>query len=148
MTALQFRFVSVASPAYEEMIGLRMRVLLDPIGIPRTYINPRKEAADLLLGAYQKEKLIGCCILTRLSDTTVQLRQMAVDAFVQRKGTGAALLAFAEAVARENGFAEVVMHARDAVLPFYEKCGYRICGEQFFEVGVPHHKMKKDILPA
>lgn len=125
-----------------------MRVLLDPIGIPRTYINPQKEAADLLLGAYREEYLIACCILTRLSDTTVQLRQMAVDASCQRKGTGAALLSFAEAVAREKAYTEVVMHARDVVLPFYEKCGYQICSEQFFEVGIAHHKLKKDILPA
>lgn len=130
------------------MIDLRLRVLLDPIGIPRTYINPQKEAADLLLGAYREDELVGCCILTRLSEAAVQLRQMAVDAPRQRSGTGMALLTFAEAAAREKGYREVVLHARDAVLSFYEKCGYHICSEQFFEVGVPHHKMKKAILPA
>lgn len=125
-----------------------MRVLLDPIGIPRTYINPQKEAEDLLLGAYNQEGLVGCCILTRLSDTTVQLRQMAVETSLQKKGTGAALLQFAEAVATEKGYRELLLHARDNVLPFYQKCGYQICSEQFFEVGIPHHKMNKVLLPA
>jgi predicted GNAT family N-acyltransferase len=148
VTALQFRFLAVDSPAYEEMISLRMRVLLHPIGIPQTYINPQKEAADLLLGVYSDDVLIGCCILTRLSDTTVQLRQMAVETSLQKRGTGAALLQFTEAVAIEKGYHVLLMHARDSVLPFYQKCGYKVCSEQFFEVGIPHHKMKKDLLPA
>ena len=148
MTALQFRLISVDSPAYEEMTGLRLRVLLQPIGIPRSYINPQKEAEDLLLGAYSAEGLVGCCILTRFSGTTVQLRQMAVETSLQKRGTGAALLRFAEAVASEKGYREILLHARDNVLPFYQKCGYAICSEQFFEVGVAHHKMNKVLLSA
>jgi predicted GNAT family N-acyltransferase len=148
VTALQFRLISTNSPAYKEMISLRMRVLLAPIGIPQTYINPQKEAADLLLGAYQNEVLIGCCILTALSASTVQLRQMAVETSLQKRGAGVALLQYAETLATENGYRELVMHARDAVLPFYQKCGYRVCSEPFFEVGISHHKMKKDLSPA
>jgi len=37
----------------------------------------------------------------------------------------------------------LMMHARDPVLNFYKKCGYEIYGEQFFEVGIGHHKMQK-----
>jgi predicted GNAT family N-acyltransferase len=40
------------------------------------------------------------------------------------------------------------MHARDTVLSFYEKCGYQISGEQFFEVGIAHHKMQKEVASA
>ncbi len=125
------------------MIDLRIKVLLHPIGIPRTYINPQKEANDLLLGVYESGKLIGCCILTSLDTDTVQLRQMAIDTTVQKTGLGRKLLNFAESVAKKNGYKTVMMHARDAVLPFYQKCGYNIAGDQFFEVGIPHHKMQK-----
>lgn len=140
---LHFQFISVDTTAYDQMTALRIRVLLDPIGVPRSYINPEKEASDLLLGAFQDDRLVGCCILTRLSDTTVQLRQMAVDTAFQKQGTGALLLSFAETVAKERGYEELWLHARDSVLPFYEKCGYAVCGEQFFEVGIGHHRMNK-----
>jgi predicted GNAT family N-acyltransferase len=37
------------------------------------------------------------------------------------------------------------MHSRDAVIPFYLKCGYTIEGDSFTEVGISHHKMIKII---
>jgi N-acetylglutamate synthase-like GNAT family acetyltransferase len=143
---LQFRIIPPFSPFYEEMVDLRMTVLLEPIGIPRSYIHPEKEATDVLIGAYQAYTLIGCCILTAIDENTVQLRQMAVAATVQTQGIGRQILSFAESVAREKGFTSLMMHARDSVIPFYQKCGYEISGNPFFEVNIPHHKMQKNLL--
>ena len=143
---LQFYTITPLTAAYEEMANLRMKVLLDPIGIPRSYINPEKEAEDFLIGVYANGALVGCCILTKVDDTTVQLRQMAVAAAAQKSGIGRQVLSFAERLAREKGFSNMVMHARDTVIPFYQKCGYCINGSRFFEVGIPHHKMQKNLL--
>jgi predicted GNAT family N-acyltransferase len=38
-----------------------------------------------------------------------------------------------------------MMHAREPVIDFYKKCGYAIEGDQFFEVGMAHHKMIKQL---
>lgn len=125
------------------MIELRLNVLLNPIGVPRSYINPQKEASDTLIGAFENDALIGCCILTKIDNTTIQLRQMAVDTSLQKKGVGVAILSFAENFAKGQRYKTLMMHARDTVLDFYTKCGYHVGGEQFFEVGIGHHKMDK-----
>jgi N-acetylglutamate synthase-like GNAT family acetyltransferase len=143
---MDIKLITTASPDYENMIALRMKVLLDPIGIPRSYINPEKEAADVLVGAFDGGKLIGCCILTHVDNTTLQLRQMAVDNALQQKGIGAAIVAFSEDFAKDRGYKILMMHARDSVIGFYEKCGYKISGDQFFEVGTGHHRMEKPLL--
>ena len=143
---MQLRFLQTGTNEYEEMVALRMKVLLDPVGIPRSYINAEKEAADVLIGASENDRLIGCCILTEVDKDTVQLRQMAVDGTLQKKGVGAAIVAFAEDVAREKGYRVLMMHARDSVLDFYRKSGYSIAGEQFFEVGIGHHRMEKKLM--
>jgi predicted GNAT family N-acyltransferase len=143
MKAPQFQLIQTGTPAYEEMIALRMAVLLDPIGVPRTYINPQKEAEDTLVGVYENRQLVGCCILTKIDEATIQLRQMAVAASHQQKGLGRSILLFAEAVAREQGYSVVKLHARDTVIPFYRKCGYAPVGEPFFEVGIGHQAMQK-----
>jgi predicted GNAT family N-acyltransferase len=145
---LQFHFINTGTAAYKEMIALRMQVLLGPIGIPRSYIDAQKEAQDLLIGGYADELLVGCCILTKVDKSVVQLRQMAVHTAHQQQGIGAALLSFAEVVASEKGYTTLIMHARDTVLSFYEKCGYTTCSDQFFEVGIPHHKMQKKLSSA
>jgi GNAT superfamily N-acetyltransferase len=143
-----FRFVVPGTPAYKEMVALRMKVLLNPIGVPRSYINPKQEANDTLIGAYDAGILIGCCILTKVDAGVIQLRQMAVETAFQGRGIGGALLSFAEEVAKDKGCQTLLMHARDPAIPFYEKCGYQVCSEQFFEVGLGHHKMKKTLLPG
>jgi predicted GNAT family N-acyltransferase len=35
------------------------------------------------------------------------------------------------------------MHARDTAIGFYEKYGYKVKGEQFIELNIPHHIMEK-----
>lgn len=142
---MEIQLIEVNTPDYEQMKNLRLEVLLRPIGVPETYINPDREANELLVGAFEGEKMIGCCVLTPVGQQRLQLRQMAVDTSVQGKGVGARIVAFAEGIARERGFTELFMHARDAVMEFYTKCGYSVRGGQFFEVGIPHHIMFKDV---
>jgi predicted GNAT family N-acyltransferase len=37
------------------------------------------------------------------------------------------------------------MHARKTALGFYEKLGYRVAGDEFIEVTIPHYVMEKDL---
>lgn len=142
---MTIQFIHTSDAAYEEMKALRLEVLLNPIGVPASYIDPKKEAADLLIAAFEGDKMIGCCILTKVDANCLQLRQMAVDTKNQGTGVGAAIIEFAEEEARKRGYQQLIMHARDAVIPFYEKCGYHIVGDQFFEVSIPHHRMQKEL---
>src|SRR6476661_3779526 len=124
------------------MIQLRIKALLEPIGVPATYIDREKEKDDFFIGYFEGSEIIGCCILTPKDKVTIQLRQMAVRPGNQGKNIGRSIVAFAEEVARKNGFKMLMMHARDPVIDFYRKCGYEIEGPQFFEVGIGHHKMQ------
>jgi predicted GNAT family N-acyltransferase len=142
---MQLRLIQTNTAEYDAMVALRMKVLLDPIGIPRSYIDPVKEAGDLLIGAFEDARLIGCCILSEAGAQTMQLRQMAVDNDLQQKGVGGAIVRFAEQLVKERGYYILMMHARNNVMEFYKKCGYRVAGEQFTEVGIDHHRMEKQL---
>lgn len=143
---MDIRIIQTGTKEYEEMINLRMKVLLDPIGIPRSYIHPEKEKNDILIATFTENKMTGCCILSKTDSETLQLRQMAVDHQIQNTGLGRMIVLYAEETAIKRGYKKIMMHARDAVLDFYKKCGYSIVGKQFFEVGIGHHKMEKELL--
>jgi predicted N-acetyltransferase YhbS len=143
---MEIKVITTGTVEYEAMVDLRMKVLLGPIGIRRSYIDPTKEKEDILIVAVEGGKMVGCCILSRVDATTMQLRQMAVDTSLQKKGIGAAIIFFAEELARKQGVTTMMMNARDAVLEFYKKCGYARDGEQFLEVGIGHHKMQKRLV--
>ncbi|HEV7621158.1 MAG TPA: GNAT family N-acetyltransferase, partial [Flavisolibacter sp.] len=121
---------------YNEMIDLRLKVLLQPIGISEDYINKANEKDDILISAYDNDQLVGCCVLTRIDEDIIQLRQMAVHAAFQGKQYGRSILSFAEKTASEKGYKIIMMHARNPVIDFYKKCGYNKTGSEFFEVGI------------
>jgi predicted GNAT family N-acyltransferase len=140
---LHITSITHGSEAYQQMLQLRTEVLLQPIGIDPSFIKPVQEQEDILIGAFEKDRLVGCCVLTRISQHVVQLRQMAVAKELQGKRIGNAILAYAERVAQEQGFQTLMLHARNAVVPFYQKSGYIITGDPFEEVGIKHYKMEK-----
>ena len=142
---MEIKIIKHSSPDYEQLVQLRIKTLLDPIGVPASYIVKEKEKDDTFIAAFENNEIIGCCVLTKIDNDTIQLRQMAVNNDQQGKGIGAAIVDYAEAVAKENGYSILMMHARDPVIDFYKKCGYQIVGEQFFEVGIGHHKLEKKL---
>jgi len=133
------------SKEYEEMVRLRISQLLQPIGVPESYINREGEKGDVLIGAFESGEMIGCCVLTPKNNGDMQLRQMAVRSDYRGRRIGAAIIEFAEQVTREKGFSVLMMHARNPVIEFYKRCGYQIDGKEFFEVGIGHHKMQKTL---
>ena len=140
---MMIKIIQPYTNEYDRLVEVRVKSLLEPIGIPASYILPEKEKDDIFIAALINDDIIGCCVLTRVDDTTVQLRQMAVIEAYRGQKIGKAIIKFAEKTAKENGYSKLMMHARDPVIEFYKKSGYEIAGEQFFEVGMGHHRMEK-----
>jgi len=143
----EMRIIEYGSAAYRDMVTLRDAILRKPLGLVFTPEYLRQEAVDMLIGYYETETgaLLGCCILSPVDEELVQLRQMAVRKDLQRSGIGRALMGFAENKAKEQGFGTLMMHARKIAAPFYQRLGYRISGEEFLEVGIPHLEMRKPL---
>ena len=131
---------------YRQMVNLRNEILRKPLGLSFDPEELEREKHDVLIGAFEDGKILGCCMLTKVNNSTCRLRQMAVDIRLQRKGVGHALMNFAENLARDYGFKILMMHARKTAIGFYEKQGYRVNGEEFIEVTVPHYVMEKRLV--
>lgn len=130
---------------YHQMVQLRNQILREPLGLKLTSEELDSEKEDILIASFDDDDMMGCCILTPVNPSTIRLRQMAVPATLQGKGIGASIMSFAEDLARDKGFSRIIMHARDTAIGFYEKFGFRVVGDQFNEVNLPHHIMEKDL---
>ncbi len=142
---MEFRIIEYNSDEYAQMVNLRTRVLKEPFDIPFSDEEKEADKKNILLGAFFPNggDLVGCCLLTPLSDRAVKLRQMAVDFFYHKKGLGSLLIDFAEQMALERGYSIMYLHARKTALDFYKKQGYTIEEDEFIEVGLPHFGMMK-----
>ena len=134
------------SPQYHQMVKLRDELLRKPLGLSFSKDELEKEKEDILVGAFDEDTILACCLLTKTDRHTVRLRQMAVKKSQQGKGIGHSMMLFAETLAKDKGFRKLMMHARDTAIGFYEKQGYKVKGEQFLEVTIPHHVMEKQLL--
>ena len=130
---------------YHQMVDLRNEILRKPLGMQFKKEELQGEKEDILIGAFEEEKMIGCCLLTKVDNQIARLRQMAVQNNVQGKGIGATMMNFAENVARDYGYKSLIMHARKSAIGFYEKLGYKVSGTEFEEVTIPHYVMKKQL---
>jgi predicted GNAT family N-acyltransferase len=143
---MALKLIDYGSPEYQQMVQLRNDILRKPLGIAFQKEELEQEADDILIGAFEDDKLLGCCMLIETEPGTVRLRQMAVPKNLQGKGVGRALMQFAENIARDRGYRKITMHARKTATGFYEKLGYVISGGEFMEVTLPHVVMEKKLI--
>ena len=74
----------------------------------------------------------------RFLGDVVKLERLAVRQAYRGKGYGSELLKFMMAVAKENGFKKIKLHAQTQALDFYIKHGFQGRGERFFEADIEH----------
>lgn len=142
---MALKIIDHGTVEYRQMVKLRDDILRKPLGLGFTPEELESERDNLLIAAFEDERMLGCCMLIEERPGVARLRQMAVLNDLQGKGIGRALMNFAENIARDRGFKTICMHARANAVGFYEKVGYRVSGDQFMEVTIPHFLMEKQL---
>jgi len=139
------KIIDHGTKEYQQMVKLRDDMLRRPLGLTFAPEELDEEKENMLIGAFEDESLLGCCMLVEERPGVVRLRQMAVLNDLQGKGIGRALMQFAENIARDHGYKILMMHARKNAIGFYEKMGYKIKSDEFEEVTIPHFVMEKEL---
>jgi ribosomal protein S18 acetylase RimI-like enzyme len=142
---MALKIIDHGTDEYRKMVKLRDDILRKPLGLGFTPEELEGEKDNMLIAAFEEDRILGCCMLLEEAPGTVRLRQMAVLNDLQGKGIGRALMNFAENIARDRGFRILRMHARKNALGFYEKMGYKVKSEQFTEITIPHFVMEKQL---
>ena len=139
--------VDFGSSRYDELVELRYKVLLEPLGLKFLDMYREKEMNYLHIGCVESldDNLVGGLMLVPVNDEEIRLMQVEVDSKYQREGVGREMVKYAEKRAREAGYSRIVMHAMLSVVHFYEKLGYRQEGDIFEENGITFARMVKDL---
>ncbi len=141
----ELKVFGAGSREYEKALILRYNVLRKPLGLRFTEAEMHKDKEDTHLGLFEGDKIVACLTLSRFPNGRMKMRQVAVDAKLQRSGFGRTLSAEAEKYAVEHGFTTMFCNARDVAVPFYTKLGYKVVSDVFTEVGIPHYTMEKEL---
>ena len=139
--------IDFGSTRYEQLVHLRYKILLEPLGLKFLDHHRAKEAGYLHIGCIEQldDALVGGLMLAPVDNETIRLMQVAVDTKYQGEGIGRELVKYAEKRAQAAGYHKIVMHAMLSVVNFYEKMGYVQEGDIFEESGISFAKMVKDL---
>ena len=85
----------------------------------------------------------GKIIATARLTTDGQVGRMAVLKPYRNQGIGSRLLQLALSTAQHKHYPKVYLHAQLKAIPFYEKHGFKVEGDVFYEANIPHRGMFK-----
>ncbi len=143
---MEIRQITYQSEDYFISLELRDKILRKPLGMVFTEAFLEQDKDDFILGLFEENRIRAVLHLKPLSDTLLKMRQVAVDEALQGKGYGSKLVRFSEEFARNNGYSEIILHARDTAVTFYKKLNYITIGKPFTEIGILHVKMGKKLI--
>ena len=120
-------------------------VFIEEQGVP--YAVERDEhdfSATHILGEMDREPFAAGRI--RALGEFAKLERVAVRKSYRGKNLGHKLTEFMIAVAKEQGFKKLKLHAQSYLIDFYRKHGFEIVGDMFKEAGIDLHLMVRDDL--
>ncbi len=141
---LDYSIVEHGSHAYGQACLLRDEMLRKPLGLSLFDEDLDAESDFIHVAGRGDSGTVQAYLQFKPIDERVaKMQQVLVAAHWQGKGVGRRLVEFAEDHARDEGYSEVILHAREVVTGFYEALGYRKEGDVFMEVFLPHFKQRK-----
>jgi N-acetylglutamate synthase-like GNAT family acetyltransferase len=142
---MALKIIDYGTSDYQKMVKMREDILRKPLGLTFSTDELQAEKNNLLIGAFEDDQMLGCCMIVEKSPDKAQLRQVAVLNNLQGKGIGRALILFAENLARDHGYKTMCMDARKNTVPFFEKMGYKTINPEFIKLTIPHFAMEKEL---
>jgi predicted GNAT family N-acyltransferase len=125
------------------LISIRFLVFVDEQHVPPSMETDDRDPFCIHLLAFENDEAVGTGRIDLGKGG--KIGRVAVLASKRRQGIGAALMVRLHEVAKHSGLSKVWCNAQVAVVPFYKGLGYRVVGETFYEAGIEHVRMEREI---
>ena len=133
-----------SSEEFKKYDLFRWKILRKPIGKSIESLKDEYEDSSYHLIGVIDNKIIACGRLHFNNAYEAQIRYMAIDAHYQRKGIGLKVIELLEAEAKKKQINKIVLNARNHVIEFYKKSGYKVLRKyEGSDTGIPHTTMEK-----
>ena len=132
---------------WESYFNFRWEKLRKPLGMPKDTLKDDKEQDSChLIAVDSDEEVVGTGRLHFNSKQEGQIRYMAVNESIQRKGLGSSIVLELEMMAKKKGAKKMVLNARENALNFYLSLGYKEIEPHESDTGIPHTTMSKELI--
>lgn len=146
--------IMFASPAYDEMVNLRLESIYYPIGLEIDTEAFAQEYKNVHLAVYSdSHELIGgvvALVSEELDEFMIKrkiclFKQIFIKKEYQRMGLGAQLLSTLEKMLIDKGYRELRLHVHLEIIEYYSGMGYCVHAKPFMANGIKQQVMKKKL---
>jgi N-acetylglutamate synthase-like GNAT family acetyltransferase len=126
--------------------ALRFNVLREPWNQPLGSEVLADEDQAIHAIAVKDGVVLGVARMHESAEKQGQVRCVATATAAQGKGIGKAIMAYLEEKAKQKGWTEIVLEARENAVPFYQAIGYTIVAESYLLFSkIQHYRMQKSL---
>lgn len=129
----------------EAALALRHEVFCVEQGVPENEELDGRDGEGIHLVAVSDDGGVVATCRVLMVGNTAQFSRLAVRASARRQGIATALLELADAETLAAGGRRLVLHAQTYARRLYEQAGYRPRGRVFWEAGIEHIAMEKQL---
>jgi len=131
---------------WQEYYDLRYRVLREPLNQPIGSEHNEGDTTGSHFALFDNSLIKAIARLDQASETTSQVRFVAVEMNSQGKGYGREIMNATEQKSKELGNTKMILHARDYAVDFYLKLNYKLIEPSYklFDV-LQHFLMEKEL---
>jgi Predicted acyltransferase len=133
--------------AFAEALAVRRAVFVDEQDVPETVEMDEHDATATHFLAWDsaRDEPVGTARLRHPKAATGKAERVAVLRPYRGEGLGRRLMECVESEARGQGCSRIRLNAQTHVEDFYAKLGYETVSGLFYEAGIPHVEMTKDL---
>lgn len=128
---------------YKDAVAIREQVFVSEQGVPIELEMTGENGPCYYVGYVDSNPVATARIIDRTDQWQVQ--RLAVLSRQRNKHYGSDLMNAIENDAKKQQVSQIILHAQDSAVEFYEKLGYQVTGESFNEANIPHHTMIKNL---
>jgi len=143
-TAYHYKLVDNESEL-KDALRIRRQVFVTEQNVPPDLEYDEEDRTALHMVVKDGEKAIGTARVLFLSHNQAKLERLAVLKPFRRRGIGSGIISFLEKELKNHGVKKVILHAQYRTIAFYKSCGYQETGTPFWEAGIKHIKMQKQL---
>lgn len=137
-------FIAKTEKELEEAYRIRKIVFVDEQHVPmEEEVDDFEKEAIHFIG-YHEDEVVAASRL-RFVDELGKLERICVLKPYRGKSYGKKIIERMEAEIAKRGYSKAKLHAQTHAKEFYERLGYKVVSEQFFDAGILHVAMAKTL---
>jgi len=144
MSKFNYKLV-ISDRELKEALEVRKRVFIEEQGIPEDLELDGHDTEALHMVVEDGDRVIGTARVLFPATGQAKIERMAILKPFRHRGIGRRIISFLIEELSHRQVEQVVLHAQCSVVAFYKSCGFEETGSPFWEAGIKHIKMQKQL---